>query len=98
MAPAKLIYKRKTTYSDGTVVEMAIWELPHRSDERPHGLKYRLHCSKIDGSLIVRYDNESGKGDHRHYSNKEEVYQFKDVETLIADFIRDIATERLRKG
>jgi predicted transcriptional regulator len=27
MAPAKLIYKRKTTYSDGTIVEMTIWEL-----------------------------------------------------------------------
>jgi hypothetical protein len=98
MAPAKLIYKRKTTYSDGTVVEMAIWELPDRSDERPHGLKYRLHCSKIDGSLIVRYDNESGKGDHRHYRDKEVAYQFKDVETLIADFLRDIAAERRRKG
>ena len=73
---------------------MTIWELPHRSRERPHGLKYRLHCSKIDGTLIVRYDNESGKGDHRHYGTEEEAYEFKDVESLIADFIGDIARER----
>src|SRR5690242_2026884 len=96
MAPAKLVYKRKTTYSDGTVVEMIIWELPERSPERPHGLKYRLHCSKIDGTLIVRYDNESGKGDHRHYRENEESYQFEDVETLIADFIRDVRIIRRR--
>lgn len=94
MAPAKLIYRRKTTYSDGTIVEMAIWKFPSASVERPHGLKYRLHCGKIDGSLIVRYDNESGKGDHRHYEDVEEPYRFVDVETLIADFLSDIAREK----
>jgi hypothetical protein len=77
---------------------MTIWKLPNPSAERPNGLKYRLHCSKIDGSLLVRYDNESGKGDHRHFRSKEEPYQFKDVDTLIADFIRDIATEKGQKG
>lgn len=94
MAPAKLIYKRKTTYSDETIVEMAIWKLPSSSGERPHGLKYRLHCGTIDGLLIVRYDNESGKGDHRHYGDVEEPYRFVDVEKLIADFLADIAREK----
>jgi Family of unknown function (DUF6516) len=72
--------------------------LPNPSKERPHGLKYSLHCSYTDGLLIVRYDNEQGKGDHRHYRGKEEPYHFKNIDTLIADFIRDIEAEKGRKG
>jgi hypothetical protein len=98
MAPAKLLYTRKHTYEDGTVVEMTIWQLPSPSEERPHGLKYSLHCGRIDGTLIVRYDNEHGKGDHRHYRGKEESYQFKGIHALIADFNRDIEAEKRMKG
>lgn len=92
MPPAKLLYQRKHTYPDGIVVEMTIWQLPKPTAERPHGLKYSLHCGYTDGTLIVRYDNEHGKGDHRHYRGKEEPYQFTDIDVLIADFIRDIGT------
>jgi hypothetical protein len=34
----------------------------------------------------VRYDNEAGKGDHRHIGRREEPYEFVDLETLIHDF------------
>ena len=98
MAPAKLLYTRKHTYANGTVVEMTIWQLPNPSNECPHGLKYSLHCGRIDGTLIVRYDNEHGKGDHRHYRGKEEPYQFTSINALIADFNRDIEAEKRLKG
>jgi hypothetical protein len=39
----------------------------------------------------VRYDNETGKGDHRHFGEKESAYAFKTPEKLVADFERDIA-------
>ena len=97
MAPAKLLYHRKHTYPDGSVVEMTIWQLPKPSAERPHGLKYSLHCGYTDGTLIVRYDNEHGKGDHRHFKGIEEPYLFTDVDTLVADFIRD-TEEGIRTG
>lgn len=97
MAPAKLRLKFKNTTADGLVVEMILWELPEPTTERPHGIKYRLHCGRVDGALLVRYDNEQGKGDHRHFKGKEEPYSFKDVDALIADFFRDVAAER-RKG
>jgi len=42
----------------------------------------------------VRYDNETGKGDHRHRGAQEEFYQFKDVETLVAVFLQDIEKAR----
>lgn len=39
--------------------------------------------------------NEAGKGDHRHYyENREEPYRFIDVETLVRDFVADVAAAR----
>jgi hypothetical protein len=70
------------------IVEMVIWGLPDRTVDRPHALKYRLFCGR-EGECIVRYDNEAGKGDHRHYGAREEPYAFRSVEQLIADFRQD---------
>jgi hypothetical protein len=47
-----------------------------------------------DGTSVIRYDNEKGKGDHRHLGDKEEPYRFKNVETLIEDFLKDINRTR----
>jgi hypothetical protein len=40
--------------------------------------------------LPVRYENEKGKGDHRHIGDREEPYELIDVETLVAEFLSDI--------
>lgn len=90
---AKLLFSDKYIYADGAIREMVIWRLPETDTERPHGLKYRLFYGYRDRSL-VRYDNERGKGDHRHYGGRDESYTFVSVEKLIADFKGDI--ERLR--
>ena len=39
---------------------------------------------------VVGYDNETGKGDHKHFDKRELPYRFVDVETLVADFYADI--------
>ncbi len=87
---ATLVYKNKIFVSEQTICEMIIWRLPTKSRERKHGLKYRLHFGKRDGTCLVRYDNETGKGDHRHYGELEESYKFSTYENLIADFLRDV--------
>jgi len=92
---AKLIYHEKFIYADGAIREMVLWKLPNKTSDRPHGLKYRLYYGLSDGTCIVRYDNESGKGNHKHIKGKEKSYQFKDVETLVADFLEEI--EKARK-
>ncbi|MDN5849720.1 MAG: DUF6516 family protein [Nitrococcus sp.] len=61
---------------------MVIWELSDKTRERPHGLKYRLYCGR-GGNCIVRYDNEAGKGDHRHYENREERYELTSLDRLL---------------
>ena len=90
MAKARLIFKAKKIYPDGAIKEMVIWQLPGTNPERPHGLKYRLYYGTANGRCMVRYDNETGKGDHRHILKKEEHYPFKNVEQLINDFQHDI--------
>ncbi len=95
MAKAELIYHDKAFLDNGLIVEMTIWRLPFRTPERPHALKYSLFFGRA-GERIVGYDNERGKGDHRHYRDREENYRFTTVEALISDFLTDVATARGR--
>lgn len=71
------------------IVQRTVWVLPETSAERPHGLKYRLFCGDATRCL-VRYDNEAGKGDHRHYGHHEEPYTFTTLESLLEDFQADV--------
>ena len=73
---------------------MMIWHLPEAGTERPYGLKYRFYYGLSDGTYVVRYDNERGKSNHRHYGNREEPYWFVDIETLSTDFLSDMAKAR----
>lgn len=87
---ARKVFERRLLISEDTVCRMIIWALPKPSEERPHGLKYRLHFGTMDGETYVRYDNEQGKGDHRHYGNHEEPCIFSTYEKLISDFLSDV--------
>ena len=92
---AELLFRDKYIYIDGAIREMIIWRIPDEHNAHLHGLKYRLFYG-YPGKSLVRYDNESGKGDHRHYEDREEPYSFTTVEQLIEDFRNDIS--RLRNN
>lgn len=87
-----LLFYRKNIEPEGNIVEMKIWQVPHSKD-RPHGLKYSLVYIR-EGKRIIGYDNAEGKGDHKHYRNKEYPYHFKDMDTLIEDFYNDVEKAR----
>jgi hypothetical protein len=89
-----VIIDRKVVFPDGAILQMIIWHLPEAGTERPHGLKYRFYYGLPDRTCVVRYDNERGKSNHRHYGNREEPYQFVDIETLNTDFLSDVAKAR----
>jgi hypothetical protein len=93
---AELVYEEKFIYADGAIREMILWKLPEKTSDRPYGLKYRLYYGLADGTCMVRYDNESGKGDHKHIKGQEESYHFEDVDSLVADFLEDV--EKAREG
>lgn len=71
------------------LMQVVLWRLPIATADRPHGIKYRLYCGRA-GQCIVRYDNESGKGDHRHFGDCEEPYTFVTPEQLLQDFLADV--------
>ncbi len=72
---------------------MVVWRVPEPVPPTGHGLKYCL-VYVVDGERIVGYDNERGKGDHRHDRASEEPYAFESVERLLADFLADVNRER----
>ncbi len=90
---AELLFRERIIYDDGAILEMTIWRVPDRVPPSRHFLKYALFYG-LPGERLVLYDNERGKGDHRHYGAREETYQFVSIERLVADFKRDV--EQLR--
>ncbi len=94
---ARKVLHKKTKFEDGAIREMVIWQLSETTKNRPHGIKYRLYYGK-EGQRLVGYDNETGKGDHRHFLGKEFPYKFENVEKLLADFKDDIQSVRQRNG
>lgn len=84
---ARQLFRYKGKQED-LIVEMVIWELPGKTQERSHGLKYRLYCGR-GGTCIIRYDNEAAKRDHRHYGDREELYDFTSLDRLLEGFRED---------
>jgi Family of unknown function (DUF6516) len=86
---AALLARAKEVRDDGSIVEIVIWELPEPLPPSLHRYKYRLFFGAA-GVSRVRYDNERGKGDHRHVAGREEDYTFTSVKQLLADFQSDV--------
>jgi hypothetical protein len=86
---AVLIARAKEVRDDGSIVEIVIWEVPTPIAPSSHSYKYRLYFGK-HGICHVRYDNERGKGDHRHIGEEEVDYDFSTIEQLLVDFQQDI--------
>jgi Family of unknown function (DUF6516) len=92
MAVAQLILKTKTTHQGG-VVEIVVWLVPQPVPPSEHPFKYRLVFIR-ESKRVVGYDNERGKGDHKHLGTLEVRYKFVDIETLMADFLRDVEAKQ----
>jgi hypothetical protein len=75
---------------------MVLWQVPVSVPPSTHGLKYSLYYGR-PGVREVGYDNERGKGDHRHFRGVEARYAFTTVEQLMADFWSDVQSLRGRK-
>jgi len=79
----------KESRDDGSIVEIVVWRVPEVVPPSQHFYKYRLYFGK-NGVCRVRYDNERGKGDHKHVGAVEEDYKFESLERLLADFRNDV--------
>lgn len=90
---AELLFHQRIDYDDGAIVEMVLWRVPASVPPSTHDLKYSLFYGR-PGVREVGYDNERGKGDHRHLKGAEEPYVFTTVEQLMIDFWSDVRALR----
>ena len=90
---ARLAFHDKQVLADGSIVEMKIWEVPESVPGSRHRLKYSLFYGR-PGQRLIGYDNERGRGDHRHVEGKQQPYTFSTPEQLLEDFLADV--RRLR--
>jgi hypothetical protein len=93
---AELVISDKVIFDDGAIQEIIIWRVPGSVRPSMHAFKYRLFYG-YPGRRLIGYDNERGKGDHRHIREREESYQFRGWEILLDDFFRDVALLRNKK-
>ena len=83
-----LIRHTKVREDNGNIIEIKLWKVPPSAD-KPHGYKYSL-AYVVKDKRVVGYDNGEGQGDHRHYGDNIERYEFKTVWDLIDGFFKDI--------
>ena len=88
MKAAALVRQRMVLAPDA-FAQVNVWRVPTPVPPSEHPFKYRL-AYVVGGECVVRYDNERGKGDHRHFNSRETDYPFSTPEQLMLDFNADI--------
>ncbi|HSB18170.1 MAG TPA: DUF6516 family protein [Bryobacteraceae bacterium] len=82
--------RRRVIVAADAFVEVAVWKVPEPVSSSTHAFRYRL-AYVVGGHCVLRYDNERGKGDHRHTETTEAPCPFSTPDQLLADFAADVA-------
>jgi hypothetical protein len=61
--------------SEDAFIEVVVWEV----DGPTKGSGYCL-ALVVKGECVMHYDNETGKGDHKHIRDTEFDYEFTDID------------------
>lgn len=86
---AQELIRRRTAVTETAFADIVVWQVPQPVPGSRHLFKYRL-AFVVDGECVLRYDNETGKGDHRHVGHREEPYAFSSPRQLMVDFFDEI--------
>ena len=86
---AEPLLDERHVLSETAFAELVVWRVPAPVRGSAQRFRYRL-ALVVRGECVLRYDNEAGKGDHRHAGNTEALYQFTTPEQLLADFWADV--------
>lgn len=87
--PGELMLRERIILTADSFAEIVVWKVPRSVVGSAHRFKYRLALI-VNGARVLGYDNEAGKGDHRHLGAKEFSYAFTTPERLLADFWADV--------
>jgi hypothetical protein len=93
---AEALAQERHLLDEDAFVDIVVWRVPQPVKGSTHRLKYRL-ALVVAGTCVLRYDNETGKGDHRHAGDVETAYAFASYEELLADFWADVDAWRQRR-
>jgi Family of unknown function (DUF6516) len=86
---ATLLLHERRVVAESAFVELVVWQVPSPVRGSTHSFRYRL-ALVVDDVCVLRYDNEAGKGDHKHRGGKETPYVFTTPAQLLADFWNDV--------
>lgn len=86
---ADLLLHERHQLGAAAFVELRIWRVPNPVRGSDHAYKYAL-AYVVAAECVLRYDNEAGKGDHKHLGAVETVYRFTTPAALLADFWQDV--------
>lgn len=92
---AQILIRERVVFPDGSMVEMVAWRLPQPVPPSVHSFKYRL-AYIVDGRRVLGYDNERGKGDHKHVGDAEEPVDFVSIDDLLDRFVAEVEAMRRR--
>lgn len=93
LVKARLIQSDKLLFKDGAIRQIRIWLVPEPVPPSAHRFKYSL-VYVVQGVRMIGFDNERGKGDHRHLRGVETPYAFEGITRLLADFRALVEQER----
>jgi hypothetical protein len=82
---ARLLLRERLILAEDRFAELVIWQLPRPAPGSAHALKYRL-AFVVDEICVLRFDNEAGKGDHKHIGAEQVPYRFTGLARLVTDF------------
>ncbi|MFO7986687.1 MAG: DUF6516 family protein [Desulfatiglandaceae bacterium] len=89
----ELMLDERHVVSETAFVEIVVWRVQPPVSGSHHAFKYRL-VLVVDGECVLRYDNETGKGDHKHMGKNELPYIFTTSQNLLDDFWHDVENWR----
>ena len=83
------LIRRRIVLAADAFAEIVVWRVSTPLPASAHVFRYRL-AYIVKGKCVLRYDNERGKGDHRHIDDQETPYTFSSPDQLMQDFMADI--------
>ena len=93
---ADLLIRKREGLTETAFVELVVWRVLEPVPGSGHVYKYSLALVS-KGVCVPRYDNEAGKGDHKHVGDQEVAYRFVDLAKLQSDFWNDVEAWRARQ-
>jgi hypothetical protein len=86
---ARLLLRERQQVRADAFVSLLVWAVPEAVRGSAHTYKYSV-AFVVGGVCVLRFDNEAGKGDHKHIGATETPYRFTTPEQLLSDFWREV--------